>query len=428
MNDQAAISVKNISKRYRLGKTQQRGVPFYKQLLNMAAAPFRNLSDLRSLSKFDDEADETILWALKDVSFEVQQGEVLGLIGKNGAGKSTLLKVLSRIVSPTSGEVHINGRVASLLEVGTGFHSDLTGRENVYLNGTILGMRKQEIDRKFDEIVAFSGVERFIDTPVKRYSSGMLVRLAFSVAANLEPEILIIDEVLAVGDVEFQKKCLGKMQDVASHGRTIIFVSHNMAAIRSLCSKGVLLQGGQVTYTGTTDEAISRYLSTNDANTNLDEVEKRVGGNEFRFTSIRLYDKSGNDSDVFISADYIKIVLDFKSKIKVDPRNMVLVITFWDGYGNLVARFDTREMKPVFNDIEGNGTFTLEIPSFIIRAGTYLINIWCSHGGVELYNVLDHIEGAKRITILAGDYWQNGAKNFDGSYAIIGAQYGYIKQ
>ena len=198
-------------------------------------------------------------WALKDVSFEVKKGEVIGIVGKNGAGKSTLLKILSQITKPTEGRIEINGRVASLLEVGTGFHPELTGRENIYLNGTILGMTRKEVKAKFDEIVEFSGVEKFIDTPVKHYSSGMYVRLAFAVAAHLEPEILVIDEVLAVGDAEFQKKCLGKMQDVANHGRTVLFVSHNMASVKSLCSSAILLQKGQIVFSGNVAETISKY-------------------------------------------------------------------------------------------------------------------------------------------------------------------------
>ncbi|MCA9896469.1 MAG: ABC transporter ATP-binding protein, partial [Anaerolineae bacterium] len=202
------------------------------------------------------------LWALKDVSFEVKRGEVVGIVGRNGAGKSTLLKILSRITEPTSGHAEIHGRVGSLLEVGTGFHPELTGRENIYMNGAILGMRRSEIDRQFDEIVAFAEIERFLDTPVKRYSSGMHVRLAFAVAAHLEPEILLVDEVLAVGDVEFQRKCLGKMEDVAQGGRTVIFVSHNMAAVKDLCQRAFLLKEGELEFVGSVDATIRRYLET----------------------------------------------------------------------------------------------------------------------------------------------------------------------
>jgi lipopolysaccharide transport system ATP-binding protein len=229
--------------------------------MGLVKAPLRNLQSLRSLDTAAADGErEDVLWALRDVSFEVAHGETLGIIGRNGAGKSTLLKILSRITSPTRGEIRIRGRVASLLEVGTGFHPELTGRENVYMNGTILGMRKREIDRNFDEIVDFAGVERFIDTPIKRYSSGMQVRLAFAVAAHLEPEILIVDEVLAVGDSEFQKKCLGKMGDVAKGGRTVLFVSHNMDAVASLCKEGIMLDSGTIAIRGPARSALHHYL------------------------------------------------------------------------------------------------------------------------------------------------------------------------
>lgn len=257
-----AISVEALSKAYRLGRRDQMPDTLVAALRSAAIRPLRNLRRLRHLDTSGPaDSGEDTLWALRDVSFDVRPGEVLGIVGRNGAGKSTLLKLLSQITEPTSGEAEIRGRVSSLLEVGTGFHPELTGRDNIYMNGTILGMTKREIDRKFDEIVEFSGVENFLDTAIKRYSSGMQVRLAFSVAANLDPEILIIDEVLAVGDAEFQRRCLGKMSDVATSGRTILFVSHSMSAIRQLCSSGVLLEHGRVTARGRVDEVIERYMS-----------------------------------------------------------------------------------------------------------------------------------------------------------------------
>src|SRR2546426_588028 len=286
-----AIRVENLSKAYRIGLNEQRHETLLGAMASFIRSPWENYRNLRKLSRFEDVSADArnqkseirnqksanrssdtsfqpsafipqpsdIIWALKDVSFEVKHGEVLGIIGRNGAGKSTLLKILSRITEPTSGRAEVYGRVGSLLEVGTGFHPDLTGRENVYLNGTILGMKKREVDAKFEEIVDFSGVEKFIDTPVKRYSSGMRVRLAFSVAAHLEPEILIVDEVLAVGDAEFQKRCLGKMEDVASHGRTVLFVSHNMGAVSQLCDRCILLQDGGIRFDGETKEAVDIY-------------------------------------------------------------------------------------------------------------------------------------------------------------------------
>lgn len=257
-----AIKVKGISKAYRIGLKEQRHDTLGATIASWVKSPFRNFKKLKSLSNFDNKDDKDIFWALKDINFEVKKGEVLGIIGKNGAGKSTLLKILSRISEPTDGKIEIYGRVASLLEVGTGFNPELTGRENVYLNGTILGMTKKEIDVKFDEIIGFSGIEKFIDTPVKRYSSGMKVRLAFAVAAHLEPEILIIDEVLAVGDAEFQNKCMGKMNELSKgEGRTVLFVSHNMAAVKDLCSSCILLSNGRIIKEGITTEIISYYHS-----------------------------------------------------------------------------------------------------------------------------------------------------------------------
>ncbi len=250
-----AISVNNLGKMYRLSHLSGKAESFREAITSAVLGPFRRL---RQLSGRDESMEE--FWALKDVSFEFQPGEVVGIIGRNGAGKSTLLKVLSQIVEPTVGEVILRGRVASLLEVGTGFHPELTGRENIFLNGSILGMKKREIVAKFDEIVAFAEVDKFLDTPVKRYSSGMYVRLAFAVAAHLDPEILIVDEVLAVGDAEFQKKCLGKMREVAKgSGRTVLFVSHNMAAVESLCTRGLLLSAGSVSMQGTASEAVAAY-------------------------------------------------------------------------------------------------------------------------------------------------------------------------
>lgn len=328
-----AIRVENLSKAYRIGLKEQQHETMLGAMAAWVKSPLKNFRDLRNLSRFDDvstdnkkqkaESEPTkteigktenrnefqlstfnsqlsspsdVFWALKDVSFEVKHGEAIGIIGRNGAGKSTLLKILSRITEPTSGRAMISGRVASLLEVGTGFHPDLTGRENVYLNGTILGMKKREVDAKFDEIVDFSGVEKFIDTPVKRYSSGMRVRLAFSVAAHLEPEVLIIDEVLAVGDAAFQKKCLGKLNDVTTAGRTILFVSHNMVALKSLCERGVLLREGQLIADGEMAGVVDAYLETDASEVISQEwpiAATSPGTDSFRFNWVRL--RSGDE-------------------------------------------------------------------------------------------------------------------------------------
>ncbi|MEE9189326.1 MAG: ABC transporter ATP-binding protein [Candidatus Neomarinimicrobiota bacterium] len=266
------IKVRNLGKRYRIGLKEELHDSLIGGIASWAVSPFVNFRKLQRLSKFksQDESDD-IIWAVRDISFDLGEGEILGIIGHNGAGKSTLLKILSRIVEPTTGKAIVYGRVSSLLEVGTGFHRELTGRENIYLNGTILGMSKLEISTKLDEIIAFSEIEKFIDTPVKRYSSGMYVRLAFAVAAHLEPEILIVDEVLAVGDVQFRRKCLGKMSDVAKTGRTIIFVSHNMGAIHKLCTRAILIKNGMIEEDGKVAEVISKYV-----NPNLSEMQSSM--------------------------------------------------------------------------------------------------------------------------------------------------------
>ena len=254
------IKVDHLSKAYRIGQRESMPDTMFDVAKMWATQPFRSLRNLSRLNTFDVKSDhETIHWALRDVTFEVQEGDVLGIIGHNGAGKSTLLKILSRITAPTEGRAEIHGRVSSLLEVGTGFLPELSGRENIYMNCTILGMRKLEIDRRFPEIVEFAGIDEYLDTPIKRYSSGMKVRLAFAVAAHLEPEILIIDEVLAVGDLAFQQKCMSKMGDVATSGRTVLFVSHNLAAVKSLCNSAVLLHGGQIVTQDKTETVVSKY-------------------------------------------------------------------------------------------------------------------------------------------------------------------------
>ena len=274
MTDNIAIRVRNLGKKYKIGGSQEKYLTLRDAMVNSVKAPFKRFHPAPPSEEF---------WALKDVSFDVEQGEVVGIIGRNGAGKSTLLKILSRITTPTEGTVELHGRVGSLLEVGTGFHPEMTGRENIFLNGSILGMMKADIEQKFEEIVKFSEIYKFIDTPVKRYSSGMYVRLAFAVAAHLEPEILVVDEVLAVGDAGFQKKCLGKMGEVAKEGRTILFVSHNMSAITSLCTQSILLESGQIAFKGKTSDAILYYLTNGAASpefVDFSKGNKRIG-NEY---------------------------------------------------------------------------------------------------------------------------------------------------
>lgn len=316
----SAITVENLSKVYRIGLRAEAYDSLGRALFDFAKSPVKNFRKYRSLYRFSDEelsdsySGDDILWALKDVSFRVDPGEVVGIIGVNGAGKSTLLKVISNITPPTKGQIAIRGRVSSLLEVGTGFHPELTGRENVYLNGTILGMRKLEVDQKFDEIVAFAGVEKFLDTPVKRYSMGMRVRLAFAVAAHLEPEILIIDEVLAVGDAEFQKKCLNKMEDVGKEGRTVLFVSHNMAAITRLCQRGILLSAGSVIADGESHSIVSQYLTSGlgtASKRQWPDIEDAPGDSAVRLRTIKVVDPNGDEAEGFDIRHRIGLVMEY---------------------------------------------------------------------------------------------------------------------
>ena len=331
------ISVEHLSKRYIIGHQRAKGDGLRHAIEDAARAPWRwvkNLWQSRSANSSlqssssglptpnshlpSSHATREEFWALKDVSFEVKQGEVVGIIGRNGAGKSTLLKILSRITEPTSGRVRIKGRVASLLEVGTGFHPELTGRENIFLNGAILGMAKAEIRRKFDEIVAFSEIEKFLDTPVKRYSSGMYVRLAFAVAAHLEPEILIVDEVLAVGDAQFQKKCLGKIQSVAAReGRTVLFVSHNMAAVRGLCHRSLLLENGRLIHDGSTDMVMAKYLISGNHQGEFCWGENPPTAEGLRLHKAYLRDSNGNCAGRLACEERFDIVVEFEAQRKL---------------------------------------------------------------------------------------------------------------
>ena len=399
----AAITVENLSKAYRIGQEEEIPDTLLGAATAIARSPLKNYRRLRSLntSNEDGESEDT-LWALKDVSFEVQEGEVLGVIGRNGAGKSTLLKILSRITKPTTGRATIRGRVSSLLEVGTGFHPELTGRDNVYMNGTILGMTKREIDRKFDEIVDFSGVEKFLDTPIKRYSSGMKVRLAFAVAAHLEPEILIIDEVLAVGDAEFQKKCLGKMQDVAVGGRTVLFVSHNMAAVESLCSRVMLLMQGGIALKGSCDEVLPEYLRTlrsDDADLPIGaRTYDRRGTGEVRWSAARLIAETGPtlsipmDSDVTFELSYVANGTQQNCNFGFHIRNYL---------GQVVYRVTTLDLYGESPQVQGCGTVRCHIPRLNLLPGTYQVALFVKRGDDP--GLLDHLQTALEFAVLAAD-------------------------
>lgn len=376
MKNNIAIRVENISKRYRIGLKEETKDTFLGALGSILTSPFSNLRNLKKLTKFEDKNNlGDIIWALKDVSFEVEKGEIIGIIGANGAGKSTLLKILARITHPTSGKVKLNGRIASLLEVGTGFHPDLTGRENIYLNGTILGMTKKEIDRKLDEIIEFSGVEKFIDTPVKKYSSGMGVRLAFSVAAHLEPEILLIDEVLAVGDAEFQKKCLGKMDAVAKEGRTIIFVSHNMDAIERLCNKCVLITDGVIERIGTTNEIISNYLNENIEGEMICEYtnENKSENAHVEFQKVKIVNELGEiiKTDINKNTNFgIKIYF----QILNDNKLIFPSINVYNNQGrHLFSSFQRNNKKAIFKP--GKFVSTIWIPTNYFSNGYFNVSV-----------------------------------------------------
>ena len=356
------IKVENLSKAYQIGQigtgTISRDLErFFVTKILGKEDPFLKIGETNDRST---KGKSDIVWSLKDINFDINQGDAVGIIGKNGAGKSTLLKLLSRVTSPTTGQIKVKGRIASLLEVGTGFHPELSGRENIYLNGAILGMRKKEITRKLDEIIDFSGVERYIDTPVKRYSSGMYVRLAFAVAAHLESEILIVDEVLAVGDAEFQKKCLGKMGDISKgEGRTVLFVSHNMASIRSLCNKGLFLENGKTIFNGNIEGAISSYLNDSRLNSYI-EFSKGL------LKKIRVYQ---DNLDLMIEAEY-------DSLINIDIPNLGFVI--YNEFGNAVLGGN-----PVVDNVEftnekkyKKGNIKLRIVNPRLVDAKYSMSVW----------------------------------------------------
>jgi len=393
-----AIRIQGLSKRYRIGRSRMRD----NTLRDEIASSLSRMLHRRG----GDESDERTVWSLKDVSFDVHRGDVVGLIGRNGAGKSTLLKVLSRITDPTEGRVELRGRVGSLLEVGTGFHAELTGRENVYLNGAILGMRRSEILRKFDEIVAFSEIERFIDTPVKRYSTGMYLRLAFAVAAHLEPEILLVDEVLAVGDASFQRKCLDKMRDIGNEGRTVVLVSHNLTALSSLCSVGVLLDRGHLVATGPMDEVTQRYLDTlaERETVVLADRTDRIGGDRLRFTGISLEDRHGNPTGFLRTGHEGRIVLHYEG-LGVGFRDVFVAIHVASDAGQLLCTLESGDVGQNFDWIPSTGRFTCTIPRVPLRPGTYLLWI---HVNAEGRSVVDEVQEAARIAVEEGDYFGAG--------------------
>jgi lipopolysaccharide transport system ATP-binding protein len=419
MND-IAIKVEGLGKKYKIGSRKIGDLResfglFWRKIKGSVgswqlAVGKKQFVDSSSTSQLLDSPtprlpDSSDFWALKDISFDIKQGEAVGIIGRNGAGKSTLLKILSRITKPTTGRFEINGRVSSLLEVGTGFHKELTGRENIFLNGTILGMKRREVKQKFDEIVDFSGVEQFIDTPVKHYSSGMLVRLAFSVAAHLEPEILIIDEVLAVGDAEFQKKCLGKMEDVTGQGRTVLFVSHNMGAVRSLCGRGILLDEGYISIDDQVPNVIQSYLAVNaTSETEVHQLKKnRTGTGKIIFHSIHFIDEIGNKVDRIESGSDINLLIELISQedcCKVD-----IGISIHDTFDSIYSVLYSSYQNINFKFQKGTNIVRLKIKNISLGSG-----IWHVRGLIKDNNeVTDWPKFIlAKFIIEVGNFYQTG--------------------
>ncbi len=391
-----AVRVEGLSKKYRLGARSSGEYRTLRESLTGALSyPWSRLT--RGSGSLKQNAGD--FWALKDVSFDVRPGEVVGIIGRNGAGKSTLLKVLSRITEPTSGRVVLRGRAASLLEVGTGFHPELTGRENIFLNGSILGMPKQEIRRKFDEIVDFAEVEEFLDTPVKRYSSGMYVRLAFAVAANLEPEILIVDEVLAVGDTSFQRKCTGKMKDVASSGRTVLFVSHNMGTLQNLCSSGLLIDDGRVTFRGDISKAIVTYLSNMEQRAVISPQDRidRAGQGEIRLTDIEISVDQGSPRNKLVMG--LPAVFRFSFDRMLE--NLGINFTLYDERGNPVSYLSNWPRSTIDSQDERLiNSVACRVDSFPLRAGTYHLSVQVWHNRV----LHDQLDSAATFEVEHGEY------------------------
>jgi homopolymeric O-antigen transport system ATP-binding protein len=391
---QLALSVCKLSKRFRIGEYTS-ATTLREAIVGVAGSVLRH------------DEERRYLWALKDVSFEVQQGEVLGIVGRNGAGKSTLLKLLSRITYPTSGSLKVAGRVASLLEVGTGFHDELTGRENIYLNGSILGMKRREINQRLDEIVEFSGIGRQIDTPIKRYSSGMRLRLGFAVAAHLSPDILLVDEVLAVGDADFQKKCLDAMDGMRTSGRTVLFVSHNMAAVEHLCSRCIWIEAGQVRADSDARSVVSEYMKTfaqaSSGKIDLTEIETRTGNGEGRFTHFEFLNERGEIKNVIRSGDKLTMRLYYRAnKTLID---LVIGINILTEYGTLLTSINnwaTGDDIPIVN--VGDGYADLEIDCLNLQPGRFYLSLWLG----KYHHQMDVLKNCIAFDVEAADCYGSG--------------------
>jgi lipopolysaccharide transport system ATP-binding protein len=399
------IRVENLGKKYIISHQKQER---YTALRDVITNKVKSVGSLINPQAKKEDVGFEEFWALKDVSFNIKQGDRVGIIGRNGAGKSTLLKILSRITEPTTGRIKIKGRVVSLLEVGTGFHPELTGRENIFLNGAILGMGKEEIKRKFDEIVAFAEVEKFLDTPVKRYSSGMYVRLAFAVAAHLEPEILIVDEVLAVGDAQFQKKCLGKMEDVGKEGRTVLFVSHQMAAIEKLCSRALLLRQGQIKFTGESKETINYYLQDVEVEVEKSNVAelKRSGTGDVKIIAFSVEDSHGNSLSSVASGENIVLVFHYETLSGRPIKNLSLGFSIHSSLGETISILYSDYQGYYFSEVPQLGKIKCKIQNFPYSLGRYLIGVRVLINGVEA----DWPKGyVGFIDVEAGDFFGTGS-------------------
>lgn len=404
------IKVENLSKAYQLGQigtgTLSRDIERWWALKRGKEDPFLKIGEANDRTA---KGTSNVVWSLKDINFEIKQGDAVGIIGRNGAGKSTLLKILSRVTAPSTGRIKVKGRIASLLEVGTGFHPELTGKENIFLNGAILGMRKKEIQKKFDEIVDFAGIERYVDTPVKRYSSGMYVRLAFAVAAHLESEILIVDEVLAVGDAEFQQKCLGKMGEVSKgEGRTVLFVSHNMAAVQNLCGRSFLMAQGEMVYHGLTSDVLNYYLGTlkeESKKESLGERSNRSGNGMIKIVDFFVEDNSGKKIETMISGMTVTFVFRYECPKPENIRVADMGLSIHQNDFEILTIIYSSYTGKVYTNIQTSGEFRITIENFPFTQGSYSIGALLLADGV----VADWPEGeVAKICVEDGDFYNTG--------------------
>lgn len=419
-----SIKVENLSKQYRLGLV---GASTFKEDTYRFWARLRGKEDpFKSLDTLNDRTikdNSKFVWSIKDINFDIRQGDVLGVIGRNGAGKSTLLKILSKVTSPTTGIVKVKGRIASLLEVGTGFHPELTGRENIYLNGAILGMRKHEISSKFDEIVAFAGVEKYVDTPVKRYSSGMYVRLAFAVAAHLESEILIVDEVLAVGDAEFQRKCISKMGDISQgEGRTVLFVSHNMVAIQNLCNQSIYLENGILLNKGETSEVIKNYIKNDSvSSTNLTDYTNRIGNGNGKIVDCQISILNSMDLSCVETFKDIRFKLFYFLKEDFKINSFRIDVGINNLLGERVTWFSTVLIKDKF-DLKNNQNIDFLIRKFPLAPGEYNCNIY-----FEINNeIADYLINVVPFKVIELDYYGTGIKTDSSNQGNVFLEVDYL--